>query len=150
MYCMTVHGDKGNLRPFTTSAVIVIITLLCSPIRKDRRMERGVGKKKRNAQLTLPPPPRHCPVWTIVVRPPSAALGRLSCPRTVCEPGIMCDRKSAGCMCAGSLCVVGPASSTRMRRSVSAVARRPATTQPAVPPSTHASSLSGAIEGECG
>ena len=31
----------------------------------------------------LPPPPRHCPLGTITVRPPSAALGRLVYKRAV-------------------------------------------------------------------
>ena len=92
------------------------------------------GETGQDVQLTLPPPPRHCPHGTIAERFPSAALGRLTCARTVREPGARCVKKRAGCLCAGSLYVGGPASSTRMRKSGSAAARRPATTQPAAPP----------------
>ena len=92
------------------------------------------NSRERDVQLTLPPPPRHCPHGTSTERSPSAALGRLACTRTVREPGAMCDKKRAGCLCAGLLCVGGPASSTRMRKSGSAAARRPATMQPAAPP----------------
>jgi hypothetical protein len=117
---------------------------------KGRRINVG-GGGRRNAQLTLPPPPRHCPTCTAVKRPPSAALGRLTCMRTVRAPGAMCDSRSAGCLCAGSLCVVGPASSTRMRRSGSAVARRLAMMQPAVPPTgrTFCQKRRGKEEGDC-
>ena len=99
-----------------------------------KRTKKRRDETRQDAQLTLPPPPRHCPAWTMAERPPSAALGRPTCARTVREPGLRCEMKCAGCMCAGLLCVGGPASSTRMRRSGSADARRPATRQPAVPP----------------
>jgi hypothetical protein len=108
------------------------------PSLRGRKTEGGCGKK--NTQLTLPPPPRHCPVCTIVERPPSAGLGRLSCVRTVREPGKRCERHCIGCMCAGSLKVVGPASSMSIRRFLSAIERRLAMTHPAVPPATHTSS----------
>ena len=96
--------------------------------------------RKRNPQLTLPPPPRHCPVRMIAERPPSDALGRPTYMRVVCEPGAMCFRHCIGYRCAGSFCVVGPASSTSIRRFLSAIERRLAMTHPAVPPATHTSS----------
>ena len=101
-------------------------------------MERlGVGK--RNAQLTLPPPPKHWPVCMIAERPPSATLGRPACVRVVCDPGAMCFRHCMGYMCAGSFCVVRPASSTSIRKLLSAIDSRLAMTHPAVPPATHTS-----------
>ena len=90
--------------------------------------------KAQDVQLTLPPPPRHCPHGTIAERPPRAALGRLVCTRVVREPGARWVGKRVGCVCAGSLYVVGPASRTRMRRLGFTAARRPATMQPAAPP----------------
>ena len=49
----------------------------------------GHGRSgKRNAQLTLPPPPKHCPVCMTAERPPSAALGRPAYVRVVCDPGV--------------------------------------------------------------
>jgi hypothetical protein len=101
------------------------------PKTKRRGGERG---RRDDVQFTLLPPPRHWPQCTYAERPPSAALGRLACTRIVREPGARWEGKRVGRVCAGSLYVSGPASSTRMRRSGSAVARRLATTQPAVPP----------------
>jgi len=89
---------------------------------------------RRDQQLILPPPPRHCPHGTSTERPPSAGLGLVVYTRIVREPGVRCDKKRPGWMCAGLLYVEGPTSSMRMRRSGSAAARRAAMTQPVVPP----------------
>ena len=89
---------------------------------------------QKDEQLILPLPPRHCPIGTTTERSPSAGLGLVVYTRIVCEPGERCDKKRPGWVCAGLLYVEGPASSMRMRRSVSAAARRAATTQPVVPP----------------
>ena len=89
---------------------------------------------RRDEQLMLLPPPRHCPHGTTTERPSSAGLGLVVYTRIVCEPGVRCDKKRPGWICAGLLYVEGPASSMRMRRSGSAAARRAATTQPVVPP----------------
>src|SRR6266702_4541518 len=94
----------------------------------------------------LPPPPRHCPHGTIVVRPPSAALGWLTCMRAVREPGARWLKKFSGCVWAGSLYVVGPASSKRTRRFASAAARRLAMTHAAVPP-VHSQTFTRLAEG---
>ena len=104
------------------------------PERREKGCGGRGGKLGENARLILPPPPRHWPACTITERPPSAAHGRLTCSRTVREPGAMCQIQRAGCLYAGSFCVVRPASSTRIRRSGSAIARRLAIMQPAVPP----------------
>ena len=118
-----------------------LIIIFVSRPEKNGTME-GLGGGKRNAQLTLPPPPKHCPVCMIAERPPSAALGRPACVRVVCDPGAMCFRHCMGYMCAGSFCVVRPASSINIRRFLSAIDRRLAMTHPAVPPATHTSSQS--------
>ena len=91
-------------------------------------------EETRDVQLTLPPPPKHCPICTAVVRSPSAALGLETYSRMVREPGARWFGKLMGRVCARSLYVVGPASSKRIRRFLSAAARRPAMTQAAVPP----------------
>jgi hypothetical protein len=109
-------------------------TYTCAGVVSDRLLFSFAKKARRDVQLTLPPPPKHCPQGTTAERPPSAGLGRLMCTRTVREPGARCERKRAGRKWAGSLYVGGPASSMRMRRFGSAAARRPARTQPAAPP----------------
>ena len=93
-------------------------------------------KETQDVQLTLLPPPKDCPIDTVVVRPPSAALGQETYARTVCKPGARLFKKRTGSVCAGLLYVVGPTSSKRIRRFASAAARRPATTHAAVPPVT--------------
>jgi hypothetical protein len=56
------------------------------------------GKAPRDVPLTLPPPPRHCPHGTVGERPPSAALGRALCTRTVRDPGARCEKTRPGCV----------------------------------------------------
>ncbi len=103
--------------------------------------------RRVDVQLTLSPPPRHCPHGTNVEQFSSAALGRLACTRTVREPGAICDRKHPGCLCAGLLCIEEPTSSMRMCKSGSATARRPATMQPAAPPMERTLSEKGRVLG---
>ena len=109
---------------------------------QSRTRESGDGSlmhkwnETRDVQLTLLLPPKHCPICTVIVRSPSAALGRETYARTVREPGARLFKKRTGPVCAGLLYVVGPASTERIRRIASAVARRPAMTHAAVLPVT--------------
>jgi hypothetical protein len=71
--------------------------------RSDDRSLAHKGEETQDVRLMLPPPPRHCPHGTVVVRPPSAAHGWETCARTVRDPGARWLGKFNGTVCAGLL-----------------------------------------------